>query len=509
MQSQPRVVIIGAGVGGLSLAIALKSRFGFRNFTIYEKADEVGGCWRTIGLVLQRNMALYPHLVFDTKVISAEWNDDQSSYAIIAEEVLTGKRITDTAQIVISAVGILEIPRIPYEIPGIETFKGISFHSAAWPRGLDLRHKRVAVIGNASSGYLTNAQFVPYLAADPSVYVVNFIRTPVWFNTRPHIPYSDTAKWAFANIPFMMRLHRAYIMYKFDSPLLWPQSVAARERHRRALRQYILDSTPSKYHDDLIPTHPPGCKRTVADSGYIKSLSLPNVALNFDGIDHIAENGILTKKGEELPFDIIVYATGFIGDKYPVHVKGLNGTTVQGYYDAHGGPTGYLGTAIPGIPNFYMLAGPNTGTSTSTLFVEEVQVSYALQLVKPVLDGLVSAFTVKADATDAYNAKLQERLSRSVHMQCYSWQRSGGGTGKIFNPFPWAVTIWWWWLRRPNWAHYTAMGGDKWVRRRAMDKMFGVFKVFAFALLSVAYVRRSALLPLLYERLRELGKTIF
>ncbi|KAG6377043.1 hypothetical protein JVT61DRAFT_1092 [Boletus reticuloceps] len=307
MQSQPRVVIIGAGVGGLSLAIALKSRFGFRNFTAgigpllpekisltvhprymkrrtkpiptlaalptwrytgiaYHLTSTPTGTnhtvsnpkFKTIGLVLQRNMDCIPHLVFDTKVISAEWNDDQSSYTIIAEEVLTGKRITDTAQIVISAVGVLETPRIPYEIPGIETFKGISFHSAAWPRGLDLRRKHVAVIGNASSG----AQFVPYLAADPSVYVVNFIRTPVWFNTRPHIPYSDTAKWVFANIPFVMRLHRAYIMYKFDSPSLWPQSAAARERHRRALRQYILDSTPSKYHDDLIPTHPPGCKRT-------------------------------------------------------------------------------------------------------------------------------------------------------------------------------------------------------------------------------------------------------
>lgn len=127
------------------------------------------------------------------------------------------------------------------------------------------------------------------------------------------------------------------------------------------------------------------------------------------------------------------------------------------------------------------------------------QVSYALQLVKPVLDGLVMAFTVKADATDAYNSKLQERLSRSVHTQCYSWQRTGG-IGKVFNPFPWAVTLWWWWLRRPNWAHYTAIDGEKWARKRMMERMFGVMKVSAFALLSLAYIRRAALLPLLYER---------
>lgn len=136
---------------------------------------------------------------------------------------------------------------------------------------------------------------------------------------------------------------------------------------------------------------------------------------------------------------------------------------------------------------------------TSILTVQ--QVSYSLQLVKPVLDGLVSAFTVRADATDAYNAKIQERISRSVHTQCYSWQRTGG-TGKVFNPFPWAVTLWWWWLRRPNWAHYTAIDGEKWARKRAMEKMFSALKVSAFVLLSLAYARRSTLLPLLYQWVR-------
>lgn len=126
------------------------------------------------------------------------------------------------------------------------------------------------------------------------------------------------------------------------------------------------------------------------------------------------------------------------------------------------------------------------------------QIGYTLQLIKPVLDGLVSAFTVKADATDAYNTKLQERLSRSVLTQCYSWQRTGG-TGKVFNPFPWAVTLWWWWLRSPNWAHYTAIDGQKWVRKRMMKRMFGMLKLSTFALLSLAYARRSTLLAL-YER---------
>ncbi|KAG2051556.1 FAD/NAD(P)-binding domain-containing protein [Suillus hirtellus] len=523
---QRRVAIIGAGVGGLSQAIALKTKLGFHDFTIFEKASEVGGVWRAntypgcssdvqihwyslssdlypywnkshglqpeiqaYWIDLSKKYNLYPHIVFNTKVLSAEWDDAKQQYIIVAEDVLSGKRISSVAHVVISAVGNLEAPRIPYEISGVGKFRGVSFHSAQWPGSIDLRNKRVAVIGNASSG----AQFVPSVSEDPSVEVVNFIRTPTWFNSRPHIPYSDTEKWIFANIPLAMRLHRAWIMFWFDFPSLVRQSDKNLKKRREAMTKYILDKAPSKYHDHMIPDYPPGCKRTVANNGFLDVLHRPNLTLNFDGIDNIAENGIITKTGETLPFDVIVYATGFIGkqDRYPMHVRGLNETTIQGYYDAHGGPTAYLGTSVPDIPNFYLLAGPNTVTPTSSLFVEEVQIGYILQLIEPVLSGSVSSFTVKASPTDAYNAKVQGRLSRSVFVQCYSWARTNG-TGKVFNVFPWAVTLWWWWLRKPNQDHYVAVGAEKWVWAKRRKAVKNSLKCAAVLTLLWPYISGSA-----------------
>ncbi|KAG1741887.1 FAD/NAD(P)-binding domain-containing protein [Suillus paluster] len=412
--SHRRVAIVGAGVGGLTQAIALKTKLGFHNFTVYEKGSEVGGVWRGCSsdvqihwyslssdlyphwnkshglqpeiqaywIKLSKKYDLYPHIAFNTKVLSAEWDSAKQQYTLVAEDVFSGKR-TDQCG-----------PRRDICHPWSSEVSG-GF--------LSLRTDG-QVIGNASSG----AQFVPSISEDPSVEVINFIRTPTWFNTRTHIPYSDTEKWIFANIPLAMR----------TAPSL----------------DHVL----------------------VANSGFLASLYRPNLTLNFDGIAEIVENGIVTNTGEMLPCDVIVYATGFIGERYPMHVRGLNGLTIQGYYDAHGGPTAYLGTAIPDIPNFYLLAGPNTGTPTSTLFVEEVQVAYILQLIEPVLTGFASSFTVKASPTDAYNVKLQERISRSVLVQCYSWARTNG-TGKLFNPFPWAVTVWWWWHRRPNWDHFVAV----------------------------------------------------
>ncbi|KAG2102229.1 uncharacterized protein F5147DRAFT_754352 [Suillus discolor] len=521
---QKRVAIIGAGVGGLSQAIALKTKLGFHDFTIYEKGSEVGGVWRAntypgcssdvqihwyslssdlypywnkshglqpeiqaYWIDLSKKYNLYPHIAFNTKVLSAEWDDAKQQYIVVAEDVFSGKRISSVAHVVISAIGNLEAPRIPNEIPGVRKFQGVSFHSAQWPGSIDLRNKRVAVIGNASSG----AQFVPSVSEDPSVEVVNFIRTPTWFNTRPHIPYSDTEKWIFANIPLAMRLHRAWIMFWFDFPSLVHPSDKILKKRREAMTKYILDKAPSRYHDRMIPDYPPGCKRTVANSGFLDVLHRPNLTLNFDGIANIAENGIITKTGEMLPFDVIVYATGFIGDRYPMHVRGSNGATIQGYYEAHGGPTAYLGTSVPDIPNFYLLAGPNTGTPTSSLFVEEVQIGYILQLIELVLSGSVSSFTAKASHTDAYNAKVQERISRSVLVQCYSWTRTNG-TGKVFNAFPWAVTLWWWWLRKPNWDHYVAVGAEKWVWAKRRKAVKNSLKCTAVLMLLWPYISGSA-----------------
>jgi len=191
-----------------------------------------------------------------------------------------------------------------------------------------------------------------------------------------------------------------------------------------------------------------------------------------------------------LPFDVIVYATGFISDRYPMHVRGSNGATIQGYYDAHGGPTAYLGTSVPDIPNFYLLAGPNTGIPASTLFMEEVQVGYIHQLIEPVLSGSASSFTVKASHADEYNAKVQERISRSVFMQCHSWARMNG-TGKVFNPFPWAMTRWWWLLRKPNWDHYVAVGAEKWVWARRRKFVKNSLKCAAILTLLCSYIGSS------------------
>ncbi|KAJ7061553.1 hypothetical protein C8F01DRAFT_1369071, partial [Mycena amicta] len=487
--AQPHVVIIGTGMGGLTMAIELK-RKGHNNFTIIEKASDVGGTWRdniypgcasdvaihmyslstelnpdwththafqpTIheywrGLFAKH--ALAPHTLFNRTVISASWDDLSQTYTIETVEAFTGIGCPPiTAAVLVSAVGLLEIPRFP-EINGRERFKGESFHSARWEYEIDLKGKSVAVIGSAASA----TQFVPRISEDPSVQVTQYCRSPSWIFPPIRAEYSSLHKFLLRHVPFWLRIYRnlhflwteflyfAVFSTKFTNGLL-----------QAYVHWYIRKVTPPEYVDQVTPHDPNmrlGCKRIVYDTNYLPSLGRPNMSLCWDPIERITEEGIVTANGLQ-KHDVIIYATGYITDTYSIPIHGTSGLTVEEYFKEHGGPTAYLGTAVPGFPNFFTLAGANTATGhTSLLYAMEVQIAYILKLLAPVFSGTVLSVEPTAAATDAYNRKLQARLSTFIWAKCTSWYRTGN-TGKIHGLFPGSMTLFWWWLRRPKWANY-------------------------------------------------------
>ncbi|KAK0455286.1 FAD/NAD-P-binding domain-containing protein [Desarmillaria tabescens] len=494
----PRIVVIGAGIGGLSFVIALQKRFpGFNNLTVYEKASDVGGTWRSniypgcssdVGMHLyslstdlypdwhythgyqpeiqsywqdlSHKYNLYPHLVFNTLVVSAEWDNQEEAYHIVTEDAVTGARSTSSAKILISALGVLDVPRYP-KISGLDTFKGEQFHSARWNYNIDLRNKRVAVIGNGASA----TQFVPIISSDPTVDVTNFCRTPNWLNPPIRSEYSRLRRFMFKYLPLYMRMVRFLLFLRGD--MLYWVVFGTRFLHsaiKKARIEYIRQKAPKEYRDQLIPSYKLGCKRLIFDTDYLAALHRPNLSLNWDGIESVFEGGIVTKKGEKLPFDVLIFSTGFVADDYPLHVRGLS-QTVKEYYESAGGPKAYVGTTVPGFPNLFMIAGPNTATGhLSVIFTEEVQINYILQLLKPILEGHVSSINVTDEATDAYNEKIHARLAKSVFVDCVSWYRKGSD-GKVTSIFPGSGFLFWWWLRKVDWSHYKVTALGSWYHR--------------------------------------------
>jgi len=262
-----------------------------------------------------------------------------------------------------------------------------------------------------------------------------------------------------------------------------PLTTPLRRRRERASIEMIKRLVPEKYHKNMIPTYPMGCKRIVIDPDYLESLQRSNIDLEWDPITEITESGITTKSGKTYEFDIICYATGFdVEGSSSIVVKGINGLSMFDYFNQEGGPTAYMGTTTPGFPNWFSLLGPNTATGhASVIYSEEIQIDYAMQLIEPVIRGKAKSFVPKADATRAYNEYIQDELTRTVWTGCISWYRAGDARqGKLIATWPATLTYMWWLLRKPVWTDYETIGGEAWVRRR---RYLSAFKT-AFELLA-------------------------
>ncbi|KAF6763939.1 hypothetical protein DFP72DRAFT_873803 [Ephemerocybe angulata] len=504
---QAHVVIVGAGIAGLAIAIRLKKDLNFHNFTIFERASTVGGTWRdntypgcgcdipghwySLSSDLNPNWKeCYPtqpdlydywvglwhkhglekHTRLNTRVDLAKWDNERQMYDIdvVTEGVKEGGggRETVEAEILFYAVGGFQDPKFPPELGGLETFKGDLFHSARWRHDVELKGKRVGVIGNGCSA----AQFIPVISTDPSVEIINFARTPQWFVSRSNYTYSPWMKWVFANIPGVMRAHRNWIMFRsdirfflFDKKNAWVLKIT-----REVLTQTIRSKAPKKYVDKLIPSYDPGCKRMIMDAGYLECLGQPNVSLRWDAIDSVVEEGIRLKSGEIVPLDVIIFGTGYSLVAAQLNVVGAEGTTVQDYFKKKGVPTAYLGSCFPGFPNLFTTLGPNVAAGhASIIFGHEAQIQHALQLIKPVLDGSAKSFEVTHEATDEYNAWLDKRLSTAVWSDCLSYYNElDGKKVKNFVNFPGPVALFWWLCRSPRWSAFRAVGAEAWERQR-------------------------------------------
>ncbi|KAL5511121.1 hypothetical protein ACEPAH_4336 [Sanghuangporus vaninii] len=523
-KEQPRVAIIGSGLGGLSTAIALKKQLGFDNFLIYEKESDIGGTWRDniypgcssdvaghwyclssepnpywssyyveqpeILAYWERVVAkhrLRDYVVLNTAVVSSTWDDAAQVYRLVLRDTKTGAEREEVAEAVISAAGGFTEPRYPDDIPGIGDFKGPKFHSARWRKDVDLHGKTVGVIGNAASG----VQLIPRIAQDQSTKVINFCRTPNWFAFTPNYPYPSIVKWAFAHVPGLMWAYRTLLFLRYDMVYLIFRNENKRLQAltRKLLTQELKRRAPKEMHDKLIPDYrksriiSPGCRRIIVEPGYLKSLRQPNVSVNWDGIAKLDEDGIVTKKGEKVPLDVVVFATGFYVVKMLTEVQGKHGLSLQDYFAAQGGATAYLGTTVPGFPNFFLILGPNIATGhASVIFSEEVQINYIVQLLKPVLERKASSFSVRADVTDKFNDWIQSRLNSSVFAACHSYYRAGG-SGKNVAIWPGSVALYWWKARKVNWSDYEAHGAQKWENEQKRKKRV---RVLLFLLLALA-----------------------
>ncbi|KAG1803701.1 uncharacterized protein HD556DRAFT_601541 [Suillus plorans] len=493
-RNTPRVVIVGAGIAGITMAVNLRNKLHHDNFVIYEKAESIGGTWRdntypgcgsdvpghwyslstepnpywenyyitqpeirTYWEEIYQKHDLASRTVFNTCVKLVEWDEEKGVHNLTLEDVTSGQMIQTQAEVVIQAVGFFTAPMYP-DIPGKEKFTGPLWHSSQWRHDVDLKGMTVGVIGNGCSA----TQFVPAIAAEPTTRVINFCRTPQWIALRSNYHYSNWVKWAFAHVPFLMYAYRCFMMITGD--LLWGVFLANSPLNtvfKKLLTWYIRSTAPAKYLNDLIPTYPPGCKRLVLDSNYLAALHQPNVDLNWTGIEEIVEDGIVLKTGDKVPLDAIIFGTGFYLVEREIAFRGIGGRTLKHYFESEGG---YYGTVFPGFPNLFTIVGPNSASAhASLIFIIETQVGYILKLMKPIINGKAKSLQVTQKATTYYNTWIQKRMESTVFFSCFSYYRGDNQAGaKNLATFPGMMSLYWWIMRKPRWDDFKVVGGEQW-----------------------------------------------
>lgn len=467
------VLIIGAGFSGIGMAIQLQ-KAGIDSFLILEKSPEVGGTWwenqypgcacdipshlYSFSFEPSPNWSrMYPgqkeihdylkgcvtrhrlesRIRLNSKFCEAIWEESAARWNV---STLDGQRIQ--TRVLVSGMGALHVPRYP-EIPGLERFAGLAFHSAAWNQKTDLTGKNVAVIGTGASAI----QFVPQIA--PTVGKLQlFQRTPPWIVPRRDfaIPekwkrrfrYFSPARWAF----------RQFIFWRQELLVL---GFLGNEKARKKVEAIALRHMGKVIKDPalraaLTPNYALGCKRVLVSDDYYPSLLRPNVELLTQPILEIREHSVVTKNPDanglrEHPADVLIFGTGFRATEPLIgcRIVGREGKEIHDAWRAR--MSAYLGITTAGFPNLFILLGPNTGLGhNSVILMIEAQVRYAIKCLMMMRRRKQQIIEVRPESQQQFVSEIYQRMEGTVWQSggCRSWYQDQN-TGEVTTLWPASV----------------------------------------------------------------------
>lgn len=458
-----RVAVIGAGAGGLCMAIELRAA-GIESFAVFERAEGVGGTWRDNTYPgaacdvpshlyslsraskadwtrkfprqpeileyfesLVPRFGLEPHLRLGNGIVSATWDDEHSRWRLVTD---SGEVVT--AGVVVSGLGQLNVPNVP-DIDGLDSFDGTVFHSARWDHDHDLRGGRVAVIGIGASAI----QFVPQVAKQARQLKL-FQRSVNYVIPKPDRRFRAWERWLLTRVPLLERAYRESIYWRFESRFALMRrnsrlGAFVEQRFAKSVEPLVSDRLP---REALVPDYTPGCRRLLIANDWYPTLLKPHVEVVTDTVEKVTPRGIVTASGQEHPVDTIIFGTGFRTTDFlsPVQFRGREGVDLRDVWAD--GAFAHLGLSVPDFPNLFMLYGPNTNLGhNSILFMIEQQVGYIMSMLDAMQRAGSEAVEPTAEATAAFIADIDAAAQRTVWAEdCHSWYKTE--SGRITNNWP-------------------------------------------------------------------------
>jgi cation diffusion facilitator CzcD-associated flavoprotein CzcO len=198
-------------------------------------------------------------------------------------------------------------------------------------------------------------------------------------------------------------------------------------RARKHLQAQVADP---ELRRKLTPSYRMGCKRVLLSDNYFPALTQPNVAVNTDGIREVSERGIVDDAGVEHPVEAIIFGTGFDTLGLPLTDRIYNAEAIAMADRWAGEPAAYLGTAVAGYPNCYMINGPNIALGhNSVIHMFESQANYITAAVSYTRDHGLSSVQPTQTAQADYAAEVQRMSEGTVWTAggCQSWYLNENG----------------------------------------------------------------------------------
>jgi cation diffusion facilitator CzcD-associated flavoprotein CzcO len=442
-------VIVGAGFSGIGTAIKL-DKSGLGNYQVIEAGDGPGGTWywntypgiavdipsfsyqfsfeqsrhwtRTYapGHELKayaehcvEKYGLRPKIRFNTKVLGADFDATQDLWNIRTDP---GGMVT--ARFLVNASGVLITPKMP-DIDGVESFAGVTMHTARWDHEQDLTGKHVAIIGTGASA----VQVIPEIASIVNHLTV-FQRTPIWCFPKYDVPLSPGAR-RMMRLPggktVQRLLSQAYVELTFPLAAQYftvnPMAKRMSEVGKAYLRKEVDDPV---VRDKLTPRYAVGCKRPGFHNTYLSTFNRDNVKLVTEPIDKITGSGVATVDGETHEVDVLILATGFKvmdTDSMPTYpVTGSGGLSWSRYWDEHR-LQAYEGVSVPGFPNFFTVFGPYGYVGSSYFALIEAQTHHIVRCLKQARRRHAHRVEVTQEANDRYFAEMMRKRHRQIFWQ--------------------------------------------------------------------------------------------
>jgi cation diffusion facilitator CzcD-associated flavoprotein CzcO len=410
---------------------------------------------------------LWPDIQLDTRVVSATFSEDADEWTLTTD---AGESFT--ARWCVMATGCLSASQVP-DIAGLDSFEGDWHHTARWPEeGVDVRGRRVGVIGTGSTGI----QLIPEIVEDAAhTYVfqrtANFSVPNANKPMDPELERSVKARYAEQRdiarrsllgvaIPPGERsvlevsdeeAHRTFqerwdlgggmpVLLSYNDLLVNEEANAKIADFVRAkIRATVTDPELAEL---LCPRgFPIGAKRLCQDEGYFATFNRDDVTLvdiRSAPIEEITPAGVRTAAGE-YEVDVIIFATGFdalTGALLAVDIRGRDGRGLRDAW-AHG-PRSYLGLAVAGFPNLFTVTGPGSPSVLSNVITSiEQHVEWIADCIADLRQRELTRIEATPEAQEAWMEHVAEVAAFTLFPRAESWYVGANVPGKprVFMPY--------------------------------------------------------------------------